>query len=120
MDSGDMDSDDWQIGVSNVRFVDGEGVVTTESLTLDIDDNAVDDDVEEEFDFASFATAADVELKVALKTADDEINEAHVINVETGTTDTDDVEILSFTLEAEGSDINVSEIPVIFTAQDVA
>src|SRR3989338_2876245 len=26
MDSGDMDSDDWQIGVSNVRFVDGEGV----------------------------------------------------------------------------------------------
>ncbi len=117
LDSGDMDSDDWQIGVSNIRFLDGDGVVTTESLTLDIDDNVIDDTVEEEFDFASFATAGDVELKVALKTgsAAEAINEAHVINVESGTTDTDDVKVLNFTLKAEGSDLNVSEIPVLFT-----
>jgi len=115
LDTGDMDSDDWQIGVSNIRFKDGEGVVTTESLTLDIDDNVVDDTVEEEFDFASFATAANVELKVALNDDDDDINEAHVINVESGTTDTDDVKILSFTLEADGSDINIDQIPVLIT-----
>ena len=117
LDSGDMDSDDWQIGVSNIRFLDADGVVTTESLTLDIDDNTIDDTVEEEFDFASFATAGDVELKVALKTgsAAEAINEAHVINVESGTTDTDDVKVLNFTLKAEGSDLNVTEIPVLLT-----
>lgn len=117
LDSGDMDSDDWQIGASNIRFVDADGVVTTETLTLDIDDNTVDDTVEEEFDFASFATAGDVELKVALKTGPtaEAINEAHVINVESGTTDTEDVKVLNFTLKATGSDLNVTEIPVLLT-----
>lgn len=122
LDSGDINDDDWQIGVSSVRFVDAEGVSTTESLTLDIDDNAVDETLEEEFDFASFATAADVELKAALKsgTTAAAINEAHVINAETGAVDTEDVDLLSFTLKATGSDINVAEIPVIFTAIDSA
>jgi len=120
LDSGDINDDDWQIGVSSVRFLDAEGVTSTESLTLDIDDNVIDDTLEEEFDFASFATASDVELKAALNDDDDEINEGHVINVETGATETDNVELLSFTLKAEGSDINVAEIPVIFTAIDVA
>jgi len=120
LDSGDINDDDWQIGVSSIRFLDAEGVTSTESLTLDIDDNVVDDTLEEEFDFDTFATAEDVELKAALKKGDEDINEAHVINVESGTTDTDDVELLSFTLEAKGSDINVSEIPVLFTAIDSA
>lgn len=117
LDSGDIDSDDWQIGVSTIRFEDGEGVTTTESLTLDIDDNAVDDTIEEEFDFASFATASNVELKVALdESADgDAINEARVIDID-DTDDTDDVEILAFTIEADGdSDLNVQEIPATIT-----
>lgn len=114
LDSGDIDSDAWYVGVSAVRFVDAEGVTTTESLTLDIDDEVIDDTLEETFDFTDFATATDVELKVALSD-DDDINEAHVINVD-ATDDTDDVEVLSFTLEAEGdSDINVTEIPVLVT-----
>ena len=115
LDSGDIDTDAWYVGVSAVRFVDAEGVTTTESLTLDIDDEVVDDTLEETFDFTDFATATDVELKVALNNDDDDINEAHVINVDT-TDDTDDVEVLSFTLEADGdSDINVTEIPVLVT-----
>ena len=120
MDSGDIDDDDWQIGISSVRFLDAEGVSSTDSLTLDIDDNVIDDTLEEEFDFASFATAADVELKAALNDSDDEINQGHVINVETGTTETSDVELLSFTLKADGSDVNIAEIPVILTAIDSA
>ena len=115
LDSGDIDTDAWYVGVSAVRFVDAEGVTTTESLTLDIDDEVVDDTLEETFDFTDFATATDVELKVALNNDDDDINDAHVINVD-ATDDTDDVEVLSFTLEAEGdSDINVTEIPVLVT-----
>ncbi|MSR71727.1 MAG: hypothetical protein EXS50_03685 [Candidatus Taylorbacteria bacterium] len=115
LDSGDIDTDTWFVGVSAVRFVDAEGVTTTESLTLDIGDATVDDTLEEAFDFTDFATATDVELKVALNNDDDDINEAHVINVD-ATDDTDDVEVLSFTLEADGdSDINVTEIPVLVT-----
>jgi peptidoglycan hydrolase-like protein with peptidoglycan-binding domain len=120
LDSGDINSDDWQVGVSAVRFQDGEGVITTVALTLDIDDNVIDDTVEEEFDFASFATAQAVELKVSLNTADDEINEAHIINVESGTTDTDNVSILSFQMKAEGSDITVSDIPVLIATSGEA
>jgi peptidoglycan hydrolase-like protein with peptidoglycan-binding domain len=119
LDSGDINSDDWQVGVSSVRFVDGEGVVSTESLTLDIGDNVLDDTLEEQFNFADFATAQDVELQVALNDDEDDVNEAHVIDID-DTDDTDDVEILAFTLEAEGSDLNVSEIPVIFTTVEAA
>ncbi len=115
LDSGDIDTDVWYGGVSNVRFEDAEGVVTTETLTLDVDEEIVDDTVEETFDFADFATASDAELKVALDSAEDDINDAHVINVD-ASDDTDDVEVLAFTLEAEGdSDINVTEIPVLIT-----
>jgi|GEM_PF-1955630 len=115
LDSGDIDTDDWQIGVSSVRFVDAEGVTTTESLTLDIDDDVVDDLVEEEFDFASFATASNVELKVALDEDEDAINDAHVVDID-DTTDTDDVELLAFTIEADGdSDLNIQEIPAVIT-----
>lgn len=115
LDSGDIDTDDWQIGVSSIRFVDGEGVSTTDSFTLDIDDNAVDDTLEEEFDFASFATATNVELKVALNNDDDDVNLAHVIDID-DTDDTDEVEILSFTIEADGdSDLNIQEVPATIT-----
>jgi len=115
LDSGDIDTDAWYTGVSSVRFQDADGVVTTESVTLDVDEETVDDEVEETFDFADFASAANVELKVALNSSDKSINEAHVINVD-DVDDTDDVEVLSFTLEAKGtSDINVKEIPVLVT-----
>ena len=112
LDSGDIDTDVWYAGVSAVRFEDADGVVTTEALTLDVDEETVDDEVEQTFDFSDFATASDVELSVSLNDSDDTINEAHIVDVD-DTADTNEVAILSFTLEAEGdSDINVTEIPV--------
>ena len=115
LDSGDIDSDDFSVGVSSIRFEDGDGVSTTESLTLDIEDNVIDDTLEEAFDFASFATASNVELKVALNNDDDSINLAHVVDID-DTDDTDEVEILSFTIEADGdSDLNIQEIPATIT-----
>lgn len=103
LDSGDIDDDNFTIDVLNVRFEDGDGVVTTEDTEGDVDQT---------FDFASFATAADVELKASLNDDDEDINEAHIIDVD-DSDDTEGVEILSFTLEADGdSDITVSEIPV--------
>ncbi len=104
LDSGDIDSDAWTADVIQVRFVDGDGVVTTD----DTDSQAFD----KTFDFVTFANATDVELVVDLENED--INDARVLNADDNT-DTDH-EILSFTLEAEGdSDIWVDEIPVVIT-----
>jgi hypothetical protein len=114
LDSGDIDTDDWQIGVSSVRFVDASGVSTTEAVTLDIDDDTVDDEVEQAFDFTSFATAADVKFKITEKT-DPTINESHTINVD-DTEDTNDVPVLSFNVKIEGdSDVKLDALPVEFT-----
>jgi hypothetical protein len=116
IDGSDLDTAVFNIGVSQIRFEDADGVSTTESFTLDVSDDTIDDTLEEQFTFGTFASANDVELKVALGTDDDadEINEAHVLDIDDNQ-DTDELEILAFTLEAEGSDINVSEIPVKFT-----
>lgn len=106
LDSGDIDSDAWTVDVLNVRFMDAEGVTTTEDTDAD--------GLEQTFDFESFAGANDVELTVALNDADDDINEGHVIDVDDAD-DTDNVEILSFTMEADGSDIMVTELPITIT-----
>ena len=107
LDSGDIDNDALTVDVLNVRYEDAEGVVTTE----DTDADALD----QSFDFDSFATANNVEMKIALNTDDEEINQAHVIDID-DTTDTEEVEILSFTVEADGdSGLNIQEIPVTIT-----
>lgn len=64
------------------------------------------------FQLETFATATGVDLKVALG---DDSPDAQVVNVD-ATNDTDDVELLRFTLEADGSDIWVDELPVFLTA----
>jgi hypothetical protein len=106
LDSGDIDDDSFNADVLNIRFVDGDGVTTTEDTDTP--------DLDKTFDFASFASTADVELKAALAEGDDAdaINLAHVINVD-DSSDTNDEPILDFTLEAAGdSDINVTQMSV--------
>lgn len=109
LDSGDIDNDAWTVDVLNVRFIDAEGVVTTEDTDAD--------NLEQDFDFATYAASTDVELNVSLNAADkEEINDAHVINVD-ATDDTDDVEFLSFILKNKGdSDITLNDIPVVITS----
>ena len=105
IDSADIDTDAWTVDVLNVRFEDGEGVVTTE----DTDAEAL----EKTFDFAALADSADLAFKI---TKDDEdVNDAHVINID-ATDKTQDVSILSFEIEIEGdSDVNVDSLPVNIT-----
>lgn len=108
LDSGDIDDDDWNVDAINVRFKDAQGVVTTEDTDAD--------GLEQTFDFASFAAAADVELKIS--SGDEDINDAHVLNVHASNS-TDHVELLSFYVEAEGdSDIFIKDLPVILTATE--
>ena len=113
LDSGDIDTDQFNVGVSSIRFTDGDGVVTTDSYTLLLTDGTADvGSIEKLFDFTDFAGATDVELRASLE--NDSINDAHVLNVD----DTQDTKhnILSFNLEARGdSDIWIDEIPVVIT-----
>lgn len=111
LDSGDIDTDDWSVDLLSVRFEDGEGVVTTESGSASATDGS--GTFEKNFDFGSFATSADLELKIT--EGDDTVNDAHVINID-ATDNTDDVEILSFEMEVEGdSDVELDSLPVSIT-----
>jgi len=108
LDSGDIDTDAWTADVLNVRFLDAEGVTTTE----DTDGDAL----EQTFDFAAFADSTDLELKVS--SGDVAINDARVINVH-ATNITDNVELLSFNVEAEGnSDVLIKDLPVVITTTE--
>ncbi|MBP7006624.1 MAG: hypothetical protein KBB16_00975, partial [Candidatus Pacebacteria bacterium] len=105
LDSGDA-AETWTVDFSSVRFVDAQNASTTEDPGTGT----------RTFSFESFASATDVELKVA--NSDEDIWEAHVINVD-ATDDTDNVAIHSFTIEAEGdSDILIDSLPVTVTSTE--
>lgn len=113
LDSADA-GDTWNVSFPSVRFVDGQGAVITDSSTGDIgetDNDTTTDSDEREFSFNTFATAADVELKARLS---DDSPDSTVVNVDQSS-DTDNVQLLVFELEAEGSDIEVKDLPITFT-----
>src|SRR3989344_7442961 len=106
---GNLDTNDvgetWTVEFESIRYEDASGAIITDNATGDING------VTRTFSFESFATSADTELKIAEKTgsAADAINKAHLINSHP-TESTDNVKLLSFTLEAEGdSDIEIRE-----------
>lgn len=106
-----LDSSDagktWTVEFESVRFRDAQGASVTDTSTGDINDGTG-----RTFSFENFATAADLELKVTK--GDDDINDARSISV-SSTTDTDNVEILSFEIEIEGnSDVNIDDLAVDF------
>lgn len=99
LDSGDL-GDVWDVDFTSVRFRDAQGATISEDPAVAIT----------EFSFVSFASAADIELKISED--DDSINDARTVEVDDESS-TDDVEVLSFTLEAEGdSDIEIKTFGV--------
>jgi hypothetical protein len=109
-DSADIDSETFGVELMSVRFTDADGVTSTESISAD--------SIDETANFVDFATAAEVELAVSLTEDEEDTNESHNIIVDEDEA-TDDVELLAFSLEAEGdSDIWVDEVPVLITTND--
>lgn len=105
LDSADA-TDTWTIDFTSVRFRDADGATISEDPAT----------ATRTFSFETFANSADAELKVSLTEDAEDINVAHVINVH-ATDDTDGVEVLAFTLEAEGdSDLEIKDLPVLFTS----
>ena len=116
LDSSDA-TDTWNVSFPNVRFRDAQGATVTDNSTGDIgetDDDTTTESDEVEFSFESFAAASDTELKVS--EADDDINDGRTIEVD-DTNDTDNVAILSFYVEVEGtSDLFIDDLSVDFTS----
>ncbi|OGI95604.1 hypothetical protein A2917_03585 [Candidatus Nomurabacteria bacterium RIFCSPLOWO2_01_FULL_42_17] len=110
LDSGDIDTDAWQVDIVSVRFTDASGVTTTESGSAAATAGA--GTYGKLFDFASFATANDAELTLSLD--DEEINDVHLLDSD----DTDDTDhaITSVLFDASGdSDIWVDEVVATIT-----
>lgn len=99
IDSGDV-GDTWTVDFRQIRFVDANNASISEDPSTGT----------RTFSFESFATASDTELKIA--DGDEDINDSRVIEVH-ASNDTDNVEVLSFTLEAEGdSDLEINDFGV--------
>lgn len=96
IDSDDL-NEDWTVELDQLRYEDASGAILIESVS----------GIEETFTFEDLATSGNLELTVGQ--GDDDINDARVVRV-SDSSDTNDVEILSFTLEADGSDIYLDRI----------
>ncbi len=101
LDSGDQ-GDGWtvEIPADGIRASSPNGVVDEYGSAID-----------ETFTLETFASATGVELKAALS---DDNPDAQIVNVDADN-DTNDVELLRFTLEAKGSDITINDIPIYLT-----
>jgi len=106
LDSND-ETETWTLEFESIRYEDASGAIIVDSTTGDINDGTG-----RTFSFERFATSANVELKV--KQGDDDINNARVIDVD-DSSDTDNVEVLSFGLEVKGkSDVTIDDMHIRF------
>ena len=102
IDSDDI-SEDWDVTLDQTRFEDAEGAVLTYTTS----------GIAATFTFEDLSTSGDISLDIS---EDDEtINSAHSVQVD-DSSDTNDVEILSFELEAEGTDIFFNELSFDITS----
>jgi hypothetical protein len=104
LDSGDIDSDAWQVDILNIRYTDGSGVTLTATGSAAVTAGA--GTYGQLFDFASFATASGAELRITPE--DDAINDVHLLDVD----DVNDTShpIASILMKATGSSVWVDEM----------
>lgn len=112
LDSGDIDTDVWGADLLNVRFEDGEGVVSTETGSAAGADES--GSFERDFDFDDLATSGDLELSLSLGS-----DSPNAQSVEVDAVTTTNVTMLEFTLEAEGSDMTIDALGLTGTAAGV-
>src|SRR3989344_8096372 len=103
LESTDIDTDDWNIDLINLRFQDADGIVISESGDAAATAGGT---YAKTFDFDSFATATGASLTLTLE--DDAINDVHLLDV-------DDVldtshPITSILMDASGSDVWVDDM----------
>lgn len=115
-DSGDIATDDWSVGIQNIRYEDGSGVVTTDTSSYttgagEIGWDSTDDGIE--INAVSFSASSDTELKISV--ASDSPEAGIVVVSDTATTD--NVVLLKGKLKLEGtSNVLLDQFPVTFGA----
>lgn len=97
IDSADIGKT-WQTNVTAVRYMDAQGASISENTALSA----------RTFSFERFANAQNVELRIALH---NDTPDAQVVNVDSRR-DTDNVELLRFTMRARGSNIKIEDLPI--------
>jgi len=116
LDSGDITYESWSVGINNIRYIDGEGVVTTYSAT-DINTTAANLDWSTAgngvgMSFVSYSTSADTELKISL---DSNSPDSQAVEVST-TANTDGVVLLKGKMKLTGtSNVWLDSMPILFT-----
>lgn len=108
IDSTDLGADNWSASIEEIRYRDQTGQVFTDSTTGDLPAVSAD------FDFASFASANNIEMKVSLH---DDSPESSSLNLD-DQDDTDGVTLLMGEIEADGSDLVFESIPVFFQTSE--
>ncbi len=107
VDSNDL-GEDWQVALGQIRFEDATGAILTDNTG-----DGIDGDITETFSFEDLQSSGDIELTVSED--NESVNDARTVQVD-DSRDTNDVEILSFTIEAKGSDMFINEIPFTITS----
>lgn len=107
IDSDDL-SQDWEVALGQIRFEDATGAILTDNTGT-----GVNGTITETFSFEDLSSSGDIELTVSED--DDEINDAHTVQVD-DSSDTNDVELLSFTIEADGSDLFLNDMEFSLTS----
>ncbi len=104
IDSTDLSNNSWTATLESTRFSDATGAILTNSQGS----------ISKTFEFATLASAGDVELKVNLSSSNPA---AKTVKVST-TSNTNQVELLKFTMKAQGSSMTIDQIPVNFTTNE--
>jgi Putative peptidoglycan binding domain len=105
-DSSDISGDAWTVEVTNIRYEDGSGVVSTDDSTGDIGSDIT-------MDFVSFATSANTELKFSTDAANPTAGVVVVDDIKS----TDNVVLTKGKIKVEGtSDILLDKLPVTLTS----
>lgn len=104
IDSKDLKKD-WTVTYDSARYKDGEGAILTDSTNL----------ISEVFTFKDLSTAGNVKLTV--REGNDKINRARTEPVD-DILDTKGVKLLSFTIEADGSDMELQSMTINATSSD--
>lgn len=102
IDSGDLDSEVWTIDASDVRFVDGTGMVLTDTTNITATTP----------NFIDLATSGDVKLNITKGASSPVAGNVKVSD----TGSTSDVLLNQFKLKATGSDMTLSKINVTLTS----
>ena len=109
---GNIDSDDleqdWEVALGSIRFEDATGAILSDTTGT-----GVNGSITETFTFEDLSTSGDIDLRVS--ETDDEANDPHSVAVD-DSDDTDNVDLLNFSLDAEGSDIFVNTIVIDVTS----